>query len=330
MAYTNVLLLALVAIASATTNTFGALNSIGSGYDIVKGKTKLPVIQFTYNEGQQWYNPFSNKVEDNPDQIVVGVYSASSVASAVYYSVQAFAAAAGGAAVVNNNELWNEVAYSQAAAVVQIGTGFVEQDAVVFVTEANYTFYEAMTLPTSMLQASKSLQTLIANLPSTSPSTSASSQAAYQSIIDYYGTHFVVEAEFGARAAAYVVVADTAAAVAYAQEYVQVSQFMFTNMTGSGSATVNVVQENATIVAGGSVNTAAAFVGGLYETFNNYTQWTSTIGKAPAMVNFELKEISELVADPVKKANMQSALKSYAATALKTKQARAAAARKAA
>jgi len=302
------LLIAYLALVSPA--PIPGLDLVGVGIDILSGKTKLPVVQFSYNNQGTWYNPFLGQSFDSPDQAVVYVTSETDIDVGVYWSLADYAAAYADAYEVD--ETYYDYAYTQSDAVAQAYAVFYGGESVLSVTEAEISLYEVVCYPTSMLQSSDLFASMVEKLPT------EYDEKAYGKMVKTFGTHVVIQAAFGGEA----LMCSTVANELYVEYGVQAVQSAalahFQQATGVAIYGAEGAEEE--LVDQGYLQSYFTYSGGLYEEVDVYSDWMKTVKYAPSRISYKLAEVSEMVSHPQKKIHMQKAVMDHVTAAKKLKQ----------
>jgi len=306
--FVGLLVITYLALVSAT--PIPGLDLVGVGMDILSGKTKLPVVQFSYNKQASWYNPFLNQSFDSPDQAVVYVTSETDIDVGVYWSVADYAAAYADAYEVD--ESYYDYAYTQSDAVAQAYAVFYGGESILSVTEAEISLYEVICYPTSTLSTSDLFTSMVEKLPT------EYDEKAYGKMVKSFGTHVVIQAAFGGEALMYATVANELYVEAGVQAVQSAALAYFQQSTGFAFYGAESAQEE--VVDEGYLQSYFAFAGGLYEQVDVYSDWMKTIKYAPSRISYKLAELSEMVSHPQKKVHLQKAVMDHVTAAKKLKQ----------
>jgi len=285
-----------LALASATRPLQG-LDMIGVGFDALSGKNKLPVVAWTYSEHNTWTNPFTNQVYDTPDQTAVFVTSEADIGVAVFWSLADYAAAIAQSAGVGGTFLG---AFAQSEEVLEAYSVFAGAENILAVTKNTFALYEIASFPAETLTVTKTFSQFVEALPVDYQ------PQAYQKVINYFGSHVVVQAVFGGEATMYTSLSNSVYATVGAQKVGKIAMAQFNNLTEWGAQGAEAAEVS--FVDQGQLLSSLTFVGGVWEEVDQYSSWVKSIKTAPTKISYKLAEISELIPHAQKKINMQKAV----------------------
>jgi len=263
------------------------MDSLGLGFDIIKGKPKLPTIQWSYKDATKWYNPFINEMQDVPNEAVVVVESSAELSADIFFSIEEYAAS-----IASWHEIENAPnnAFTSSAQIQAASTLFIGEYAVGIVANT-FQLYTIALLPSEQLKLSKSFSTMVESLSETYDAPS------YTRILDLFGSHFVVEVFLGGEAVIYTQLeAELTAAGELHGAFSKILN-QFQNITAQGG-----------LFASSNLFTYSSVKGGLVEKWGNYNNWVESIKDVPSPIGYRLADISELVSHPKKKQNMKLAI----------------------
>jgi len=288
--------------------TFGVspipgLHSIGVGFDIVHGKTKLPAVSWTYDGKNTWTNPFTSNSHDVPDQIIVSVASEADLTANIFWTVREYVSSmiefAGSAGRINIPP----TAFSYSTDVVGASTVLVGGEYAFVVVENKFILYEIASIPSSSMKPSETFSSFINALPETYDANS------YKNLLDNFGTHYVTQVAIGGKAIMFTQVTAVAAAEIGTQAVLQMALSQFHNITQFAIA------GNAAFAAGFEATVDLfsyfSFKGGIFAEIDQYSNWVESIKLAPTSVKYQLAEITDLIPHPMKKEHVRTALTEY-------------------
>jgi len=298
MSQIALLVVLVMAVACSAVRPPQGMELIGVGVDALSGKTKFPVVGFTYTGGQTWTSPYTSQVYDVPDQTVIYVESEADMGVAVHWSLQDYAVAVAQYAGVGEELLG---AFYKSEQVLEAHSVFAGGENVLAVTKNTFTLYEIVAAPTELLPVSSSFSKMIdVLLVEYDP-------IPYNKLIKSVGSHVIVQVVLGGEATLYTTVSTAVYATAGAQAVEQFAMAQFQNLTGVGAVT-GAAQTSAVVAAEGAVGSYMNFQGGLWEEIDQYSNWVKSIKVAPHRVSYRLADISEFVQHPQKKANIKKAI----------------------
>jgi hypothetical protein len=280
------------------------LNFLGVGYDVIHGKAKMPIVQYTYETKSSWFNPFTHQRTDVPDEVSVSVSASFRKYVAAFSGVAAYTQAVANASAVEN--YFTDVAYANAGQAVQMQQYFFAEEVALLQVITQYALYTAQLYPAEVVTTNALMQAAEDNLPE------AFDEKAYYHMMDTYGTHVVVEATLGGQSVlqtyANTTVLGVKGAFAAQQAAYAASQNATTSAVGQVQSLAEALQEGSVFFETFAVD------GGLAEYIgqNNGTDWLHSVKEVPTVISYRLKPISEFLRNPEKKANMQKAHLKYA------------------
>jgi len=276
------------------------LDSIGVGFDVVHGKSRLPVVSWTYNAKNSWTNPFTSQKHDAPDQVIVSVSSEADLTANVFWTVKEYVASMVDFAGIANGGGIPSSAFGFSAEVIRASTVLAGGEYAFVVTENQFVLYEIASFPSSSLQLSEPFSSFVNSLPETYDA------ASYKRLLETFGTHVVVQVAVGGKAVMFTQLEAVAAAEIGAQAVVQLAVSQFNNFTQFGIAGRGAVA--AEFEATVDLFSYFSFKGGIFEEVDNYNGWVKSIKLAPIPVKYQLTEITELISHPIRKENVRTAL----------------------
>jgi len=301
----TVVLLALAFALPICCKPLQGVSTVGVGFDIYTGKTRLPVIDQTYSQQRVVYNPYTNVNDSVPDQVFASAQSSVNFVTVAFENVAEVAQAAA-AAYVNAYGATNytEYAFVGSEQVSQASSLFSAASTVVVQATAEFSLWNVIVLPSSSL--TQHFESEVAALPE------KYDEKAYKKFVQTYGTHYVVEATLGGAAAMYATAVITADAESAAVALANSASYQLANATGVYTVQAISTSSNTagSVASQAQTQTQIALVGGVVESAGDakLTYWVSSIKNAPTKINYRLSEITELVDNPEKQRHLKTAI----------------------
>eukprot|EP01087_Luapelamoeba_hula_P008492 TRINITY_DN2116_c0_g1_i2.p1 TRINITY_DN2116_c0_g1~~TRINITY_DN2116_c0_g1_i2.p1 ORF type:complete len:518 (-),score=54.25 TRINITY_DN2116_c0_g1_i2:65-1618(-) len=279
------------------------ISSMGIGLDAISGRLKSqPIVGFTYAQGNLWNNPFTNVNYAYPDQTVVVDSSSHELNTYVFSSTTEYA----------NYLAWKAGLsggigsfFTGSFDVQSVSSIFSENLAKLGLTTQMASMYE-VTLAPSFLLTYTDLFTQMANdLPE------QYNEQAYSGFVNYFGTHMVTKALYGGEAVMKTAV-DQHYFSMYDESYISAQLSIMYQEFQMGTN----FWRNHTESFGEFLNASYSevhLIGGNYADFNinDWDKWVESIGSAPVQVSYSVVEISTMLTDPTKQANLARYIGSY-------------------
>ena len=290
-------------------------NTAGLGYDITTGDVMdLPVLHYTYDAGYTWSFPeYPDVVYAVPDQVYATTYPETDLVNQtyVYHDVED---------IVDFQIKWSHSSswfglFSKSKETIDFSEQYYEQDDA---SSTNYlwvSFYKIDQSKWSGIQVDSIFQQIVGMLPRTYD---ASTKSSYFSFFSRYGTDYITTLHMGGTMQANVEFHKCFSS-SYSAEWVfEMSSFSLLGLINIGSEKDKYekkVDENFKKYS----KTYLCYVGG-DQSLNatDWQQWMGTIHNAYMPTQIETQPLTDLVTDPVIKANLVQARKDYLMKAQET------------
>ena len=289
------------------------LDAMGTGYDIVKGNSDRlqQIIEFNYDSPSVYVNPFDKTLTYNtPAEAIAkdntsgqeSVTSKTYTSSSTYASEKATSAGVG----VTIGAFSADVSVTTMKSTLEASADYgsvVQSDLLV-------TLYDITLAPGPLLALTDFFKQFVDTLPKTYES--VDDKEKYLQFIRYYGTHYVSAATFGGAGSMstavnreYQMSSSNQAVASQASAH-----FAWVKAGGSSSSETDESEES---FRSGSVFTTNV-VGGDPTSLEDWDAWEKTFYQAPAMIQYTLHKLSELVTvvDASVAENIDRAVEDYA------------------
>mmetsp|Transcript_9276 Transcript_9276/g.12773 ORF Transcript_9276/g.12773 Transcript_9276/m.12773 type:complete len:313 (+) Transcript_9276:371-1309(+) len=301
----NVHLLFLLCAVAQLASSFPleGLNHLGVGFDVIQGRPKIPIVQYTFDSKSSWYNPFTHQRTETPDEVSVSVSASFRKQVVAFSGVTAYTQALANASAVES--YYTDVAFSSSGQAVQFQQLFFAEEVVLIQVTSQYVLYTIQLFPAEVVQTNALMQAAEDNLPE------KYDENSYFQMLETYGTHVVVEVALGGQAVLQTFANSTALGVKGALAAQQVAYAATVNVSQAAAGQIQSLAEG--LQQGSVLFEQFAVDGGLAETVNqNQTEWLHSVKQVPTVVSYRLKPISDFLKNTEKKANMQKAHVLYA------------------
>jgi len=274
------------------------LDSMAIGFDITTGDMKLPAVQWTFKDAKSWHSPFTGITYAVPDQIALSTSSSSAKREKVYNSYASY--------VTNSTEAyssgWDGYFFQFGTEEQTVRRAFDKTESIVAVAEE---LYISHSMQLDDYSASNELLYAMNQLPATYD------QEIYFNFLAYWGTHISTSASYGGKAKLFSFV-DQEWFMSSTEDQIQSSVgIQFNNWKlGAGwgntatDSTVQFSKESFQWISfsGGDASLALT---------SQWSEWINSTHFAPAQINKELVQISELCSNPTIQANLVQAITNY-------------------
>jgi hypothetical protein len=278
-----------------------------SGFDGLSEEFRLPLFEFRYNRGRTFQNPYTNSVWSVPDELFVSANPSIEVIDESRYSENVFQYLE----MKKKKKGWSIGFFGSSKVTMTVQQRLSKTTSRFVNHDRFYSFFNTRMMP-GTFQLSPYAASALNNLPPYSINT----RPAYEEIFIYFGTHFISRGVFGGRIAMTLDV-DTSVLLDSSQTFVQKQTGFSFGFLISLSLTFAKAdyESKLDIKFRAHSNKEIKFIGGTPELFEieQADQWAETIKDNPVMIDYELKEISELIADPIRRSDMHTAILDYMA-----------------
>jgi len=287
------------------------IDSIGIGFDAVRG-TSLgvgrPVVKFNYSLGKTYIDPFGNHtIYGVPDEVTVTGKTTQFMGHKVARSISSF---------VSSQSEWAGLDahfgpwFSASAETQETATQMGDSMHIVIESRQKISLYTATVDPPTLTMPDSKFQAMVDALPS------SYDPIAYGEIVQYYGTHYLIVAEFGGMSRMRSVVTQdyySTASDSELQAQAAIQWGLFGGGGGGGSSQHDTKQEwkdNTqcdTYTQGGDPAIKS------FKSDDEWTRWAESVQTgAPVQTQYRLAEIASMVKDANKSMNLHKAVMDYA------------------
>jgi hypothetical protein len=278
-----------------------------SGFDGLSEEFRLPLFEFRYNRGRKFQSPYSDAVWNVPDELSITANPSIEVVDESRYSENVFQYLE----MKKKKKGWSIGFFGSSKVTMTVQQRLSKTTSRYVNHDRFYRFFNTRMMP-GTFQLSGYATPMLNALPPYSINT----RPAYDEFFTYFGTHFISRGVFGGRIAMTLDV-DTSVLLDSSQTFVQKQTGFTFGFLISLSLTFAKAdyESKLDIKFRASSNKEIKFIGGtpeLYE-IDQADQWAETIKDNPVMIDYELKEISELITDPVRRSDMHTAILDYMA-----------------
>jgi len=332
----SVLVVCLILFVTLTVGApIAGIDSLGVGFDLLSGKSKLPAVSYSYNDETKWFNPYTSETSEVPDQVgKIAISAQAALGTQVYLTAAEYAAGVAQVADGVEYSQWKGAAFANDEAVIKARMVFAGGEKVLVEVKEVMQLYEILLLPwqTNMLQPSRSLSAMVESLPS------HYSKAEYRELVSQFGTHFVAKVILGGQAQLVTAVGAGMYFQAGGEAVLKAAGAQFKNLTASGGiAGIEAGEEyfNFTEVVQVGLFTQGGFFERFVEPSSNhatnplkaesselrvlgspFSRWMESVKRIPAPIRRSLVPLSSLITDPVKKDLIDRAIQDYVADTL--------------
>jgi hypothetical protein len=325
-------ILAMLACAAAQDHALlPGVDIMSRGFDMVKGtqngstagEVLLPLWQWAYTQGATFNPPGSTNTYSVPDQVVpTGLdQSAERIDEALIetfdmwisekldsFHVSAGVTIGNGTAAMSMNAAYNHESY------------VYEQEMKAHIGASGYSYhwmslFQLQGLPPFLMQLAPAFNVALQRLPSSI--SSPADQAMYNQVVEYWGTHYPVLANFGGKVTVNTFVNQSlfekhTASWVYNQLSLEFHMSLF-NISGGGFQNKSSIHIDQQFTE--NSHTYVFFEGGDPRLQSNETcgQWLQSVPDYPVYLNVTIADISTAIApqDPTKAALLQKTIQAY-------------------
>jgi hypothetical protein len=289
---------------------------LSAGYDAVSEEFRLPVVQFTYEQEQYFDNPYDDGIVSwkQPDQVFMMANPEVEIdeVSEVYNDTTEYLVKKARTTGFSVGFFFGLFGSSETTISVQ---NTLKKSSNVFATyDRYYKLFDAMLMPPCCGDGSLQMHQYAAHAIKQLPRYNKDSKDDYMRFIQFYGTHYLHKATFGGQISMQQVV-DTSKLVDSTETFIKrQSGFTFGFIiTLSFSSAHSDYSRRLTNEFKEASTQSIRYIGGNPEYFSmeNSSDWSRTIKDSPSLIQFELKEISELIEDERKRLDMHKAIIDY-------------------
>lgn len=298
-------------------NIPGLNAGIGRGYDIVYGKTKGPIIQWHYDQKNTWSFPLDGNVYSFPDEVWVtntpdSIYTSSNY---IFRNLTDF---------IHQEFSWHSMTFGIPGIFYFGGTKetkivdkfFRDRNSTVYLIDRQFDMYSISCWPYSILngQSQSVFSQMVDKLPTNYD------DVAYNNFIKVFGTHYIPETAFGGHFY-YLISVNNTLYERYSSKWVYEQVGFEVNLYDVGFGFTKVSNNSQTKVDREFIKNSeilVQWVGGIAgeegensNNIKNFKTWYESVIKSPAMLNPHYVSITDLISDPIKKTNLENAIKKY-------------------
>jgi hypothetical protein len=289
---------------------------LSAGYDAVYEEFRLPVVQFSYEQGLYFDNPYEDGIVSwkQPDQVFIMANPEVIIdeVSEIYNNTDEYFEKKAKTTGFSFGFFFGLFGSSQTTISV---TNTLKKTSNVYATyDRFYKFFDAMLMPPCCGDGSLQMHQYAAHAIQQLPRYNKDSKDEYMRFIQFYGTHYLHKASFGGQISMQQVI-DTSKLSDSSETFIKrQSGFTFGFIiTLSFSSAHSDYSRRLTNEFKEASTHSVRYIGGNPEYFSmeHSSNWSRTIKDNPSLIQFELKEISELIDNERKRLDMHKAIVDY-------------------
>eukprot|EP00029_Vermamoeba_vermiformis_P005238 TRINITY_DN1758_c0_g1_i1.p1 TRINITY_DN1758_c0_g1~~TRINITY_DN1758_c0_g1_i1.p1 ORF type:complete len:1349 (+),score=412.75 TRINITY_DN1758_c0_g1_i1:87-4133(+) len=292
------------------------VNLLGAGYDAVYEEFRLPVIQFNYDDERFMDNPYAGNFVEwaVPNEVMINANAEVIIEEhvEVYNNTRAYLERRAKTTGFSFGFFFGLFGKSETTITV---TSTLRNDAMRFVTyDRWYKMFDAILLPPCCGPNTLQMHQYAAFQVSQLPPYNRNTKHQYLRFIQYFGTHYLHKATFGGQISMQQTV-NTSKMMESDETYIKKQSgftfgFIVTLSFSSASSEYKRRLTNEFVEAS---NHNIRYIGGHPELFQlqESDDWSKSVKDNPTLITFELKELSEMIEDERKRADLHQAIVDY-------------------